>query len=135
MDGGVMVGDVRLRHGKIVNARPGYSAYATWLKHLQNVFIGHVHRAGCWALELPTGEVRHGGELGNTVDARAPGFNYVGEDNDWIHAFGVMQAHNGIVHMQVVPFLLGQNEAGRLVESFAWLTADNEIVTFTADES
>lgn len=134
-DGGVSVNDVRFRHGKVVNARPGYSSYATWARSLQKAYIGHVHRAGSWAYELATGEVVHGGELGNTVDARKPGFNYIGSDQDWVHAFGVLQAHDGIMHMQVVPFLLGQDESGRLVESFTWVTPEHEVVTFTAEES
>lgn len=135
LDGGVMAGDVRLRHGTIVNSRPGLAAFNTWARHLQNVYMGHVHRAGCFAYELPTGEVKHGGELGNTVDARKPGFNYIGSEHDWIHAFGVMQTCNGITHMQVVPFLLGEDENGKLAESFTWVTLDHEIVTFTATES
>jgi hypothetical protein len=134
LDGGVMAGDVRLRHGNVVNARPGYSSYATFMRQLQNVFIGHVHRAGSWAYELPTGEVRRGGDLGNNVDARKPGFNYIGSDHDWIHAFGVMQTLNGVTHVQVVPFLLGEQD-GKLVEFFTWTDKNHQILTFGAEES
>ena len=134
-EGGVMVGDVRLRHGNFVDPKPGYSAYKHWLKQLVSTFIGHVHRAGDFAYETKSGAVKRGGELGHNADARKPGFNYISTEQDWIHAFGVMQAHNGVVHMQVIPMLLGEDEEGDQLEYFSWIGSNCETVEFAVRDN
>ena len=137
-EGGVMVGDFRLRHGNYVNAKPGYAAYTHWLRQLVNIIMGHVHRAGDFAVETRSGQVARGAEVGHTFNTKSPGANYLGADNDWVHAFGVLTCVNGVVNMQVVPFLQGYDEHGRLREYATWVDADkdadNQIVEFAVQD-
>ncbi len=133
-EGGVTIGDIRLRHGNLVSPRPGSSAYAHWLKSLMNTWIGHVHRTADFYLLDRSGKVKRGGELGCNINARAPGFNYISSDQDWSHAFGVLTTHNGITHMQIVPFLYGEDEAGNLVEYFTWVGLNGEVIAYAAED-
>lgn len=133
-EGGVFLQDYRLRHGNIIDAKPGYSAYKHVLKALDNIGIGHVHRAGDFAYETAAGLVKHGEEFGCTVDWNSPGFNYAANDHDWIRAFGLLEVHNGIVHVQVMPALIGQDANGRRREYFSYMDQDFKLMEFPVYE-
>lgn len=134
-EGGAMLGNVRLRHGNFVNAKPGYSAYSHWLKQLLSVIIGHVHRAGDFAVEKPNGEVDQGAEIGHNLNHLSPGANYMGSDIDWVRAFGVVTKVNGVVYIQVVPFILGEDEDGRPREYATWRDLNDNIIEFAVQDS
>ncbi len=133
-EGGIIVQDYRLRHGNMVDPKPGYSAYKHVLKSLDNVGIGHVHRTGDFAFETSEGLVKHGEDFGCSVDWDSPGFNYVGPDHDWTHALGVVEVNNGIVHVQVIPALIGEDAFGTRREYFSYLDADFNLVEFPVYE-
>ncbi|CAN5302940.1 hypothetical protein BH10CYA1_BH10CYA1_53440 [soil metagenome] len=133
-DGGLMLQDYRIRHGNMVDSKPAYSAYKHLLKALDNIGIGHVHRAGNVVFETSEGLVKHAEEFGCTINWDAPGFNYVGPDHDWTHSFGVAEVYNGIVHVQVIPALIGEDEHGHRREYFTYLDSQFNIVEFPVYE-
>jgi predicted phosphodiesterase len=134
-EGGAMLNNLRVRHGNFVNPKPGYSAYMHWLKQLVSVVIGHVHRAGDFAVETASGETHCGAEVGHNLNALSPGANYMGPDNDWVRAFGVITCHNGVVNIQVVPFILGEDEYGRPREYATWVDLNHNIIEFAVQDS
>ncbi len=134
-EGGLILQDYRLRHGNIVDSKPGYSAYRHVLKSLDNIGIGHVHRSGDFAFETAEGLVKHGEEFGCAINWDAPGMNYVNSDHDWTHAFGVVEIVGGIAHVQVVTAIIGEDASGRRQEYFSFLDNNFNVVEFPIYES
>jgi hypothetical protein len=129
-DGGIFICDVRFRHGNLLNVKPGGSAYRHWQRQANNDYIGHTHDCGNWAQENKLGKVNHGGEFGNTIDELSPGFNYMATDQHGTHAFGVLNARDGILHVQPVPMLRGMDPDGNIFEYFTWLDVNGNVVVF-----
>lgn len=122
-------GELLATHGSAVDNVPARSSYKEWMKRFISVIMGHVHRAGDWGYETVLGVTFHGLEIGSIVDWDSSDMEY-SPDHNWVHAFGVIEKHNGVIFRKVVPILTGVDEAGRQYEYFIWRDQQNNTVVF-----
>jgi hypothetical protein len=129
-EGGILMNnDLGVHHGIIIRPRPGFSPLGDMDRWMHSIVHGHTHRLGMVARNISPDQdlddyvsgVLRGFELGCLANMDHSFMAYSRQMwPNWHYGLGVINVHNGVVHLQPVPIAPVKDERGREKLTFVY---------------